>query len=175
MTPTRRTVLRGGVLGGLLLAAAGAGLALQPGRLREPSKPLRALDARTFSVLAAVADRVCPGGRGLPSASELGVPERVDALLDALDPGNAADLSQALRLIENGLPGLLLDGRPRAFTACDPATQDRVLERWRTSRLTVRRTAWKALVALISSAYWSDARTFGFVGYPGPPRFPDAP
>lgn len=155
-----------------LLSVLGAGaVALQPGRLRAPRGPLQVLDDRTFSTLAAVADRVCPGGEGLPSAWELGVPEKVDLLLGSLHPGNAGELRQVLVLLESGLAGLVFDGRMRAFTQCSPETQDQVLERWRTSGWMIRKSAYKALVSAISASYWSDPRTWAHLGYPGPPRF----
>lgn len=168
----RRAVLRLAAAGGALLFAGGAGLALQPGRRREPREPLRALTPRAFATLAAAADRLCPGGDRLPSAWDLRVPEKVDATLDRLDPAAAAEVVNALRLLENGLPGLLLHGRPRAFTALAPEAQDAALEAWRTSRFATLRTAHKALASLASAAYWSDPATFAYVGYPGPPRFP---
>lgn len=173
--PTRRTALRLALAGGGLAVVGAGGLALQPGRRREPREPLRALGPRAFATLAAAADRLCPGAPPeLLSAWELRVPEKIDATLDRLDPATAAELRQALLLLENGLAGLLLHGRPRAFTALAPAAQDAVLETWRTSRFATLRKAHKALLGLVSAACWSDPATFAFVGYPGPPRFGEA-
>lgn len=169
MSLSRRTVLRYGLGGAALLAVGGVGLGLRPGVLREPKAPLRALDAVAFSVLAAVAERVAPGGQGFPAASALGVPEKVDALLASSDPGLAAEVSQALKLLENALTGLLLEGRTRPFTACSAAEQDAVLESWRTSGLLVRRQVYKALRGLCASAYYASPETYAAVGYPGPP------
>ncbi len=170
MTPTRRGLLKLGLLGSALLGVGGVGLALQPTHARAPRVALRALDERTFSILAAVADAVCPGADGLLGAWELQVPERVDAHLDRLHPADVAELKQALLLLENGLAGLVLDGRPRAFSACDLETRSRVLARWKQSRIGVRRQAYRALVSLVSASYWTQPATFAFVGYPGPPR-----
>ena len=171
MIPSRRTALTLGLVGGALVLVGGAGLALQPGSGPAPREVLRVLTPRTYAVLAAVADRLCPAGVGLPSAWDLRVPEKVDLTLDMLHPATAAEVQQALLLLENGLPGLFLHARPRAFTALAPDAQDRALEAWRTSRFATLRTAHKALLSLVSAAYWSDPATFAFVGYPGPPRF----
>jgi hypothetical protein len=172
-TPSRRTVLRLALAGGVVAVAGAGGLALQPGVAREPREPLRALSPRAFAVLAAAADRLCPGAPpDLPSAWALRVPEKIDATLDRLDPASAAELGQALLLLESGLAGALLHARPRAFTALSPEAQDRALEAWRTSRFATLRKAHKALLGLVSAAYWSDPATHAFVGYPGPPRFP---
>ncbi len=116
-------------------------------------------------MLAAVADRVCPGGAGLPTAWDLEVPEKVDAVLARLHPANASDLHRALLLIDNPLAGLLLDARPVAFTRASDETRDRILDTWRTSRLEVRRAAYLAIVGLVSAAYWSDPHTFAHLGY----------
>ena len=169
--PSRRAVL-GASLSLAILTTLGAGaIALQPGLLVSPRTPLRVLDARTFSVLAAVADTICPGDDTLPSAWALEVPEKVDALLDTLHPASATELGRVLMLLESGLAGLVLDGRSRPFTRCTPDVRARVLERWRTSGWMIRKSAYKALVSAISAAYWSDPRTWAHTGYPGPPRF----
>jgi hypothetical protein len=167
----RRLLLSGAATVGLM-GTLGAAVALQLTLYREPRSPLRALDARQFSVLAALADRICPGGQGLPSAWDLQVPEKVDLLLDSLHPATIAELGFALGLVENGLVGLMLDGRFRAFTRCPPEVQDAALAAWRDSRLPDRRIAYRALVSLISAAYWGDPATFVHLGYAGPPKFP---
>jgi hypothetical protein len=144
---------------------AGIGLAVVPPAARAPRRPLRALTERSFAVLAAVADRICPGGATLPTAWELEVPEKVDAVLARLHPGNATDVHRALLLLDNPLAGLLLDARPASFSRASAATQDRILESWRTSGWEVRRAAYRAIVGLVNAAYWSDPRTYSHVGY----------
>lgn len=162
--PSRRRLLWSLALGAAAVAA-GVGLAVVPPAARAPREPLRALTERSFAVLAAVADRVCPGGPGLPDAWELEVPEKVDAVLARLHPANATDLHRALLLLDNPLAGLLLDGRPATFTRASDETRDRILASWRTSRLQVRRASYQAIVGLVSAAYWSDPRTFAHLGY----------
>ncbi|MEQ1502887.1 MAG: gluconate 2-dehydrogenase subunit 3 family protein [Myxococcota bacterium] len=176
MTPTRRAVVVGGA--GLVAVGLGLGaLAVRPGVRRAPRRPLVFLDPAGFSVLAAIADRVCPGGQGagggphLPSAWELEVPEALDLALDAMNPATAAELASVLGAIESAVVGLA-DGRIRPFTAADGPAQDRALLAWRDSRITLRRSAFKGVVALVSAAYWANPATWAHVGYPGPPRFP---
>ena len=167
---TRRTLLRYGLVGSVLLAG-GALLSTRPTLLRAPGGRLLALDERSFSVLAAVADRVAPGGGAFPSATRIRVAEKVDALLATGDPAQAAEVRQVLLLLDNALVGLLLEGRPRTFTSLDPEAQDRVLIAWRDSRLALRRTAYKALVGLCSAAYYASEEVWPAIGYPGPPDF----
>lgn len=168
----RRAFLKGGLAIAALGATAGALLELQPTVWRAPRQALKVLDERMFSVLAALADRICPATDGLPSAWELRVPEKVDAWLDTLHEASVSEAILALRLLESGLLGLLLDGRPRAFTACPAEVQDRVLRAWRDSALLERRVAYRALAGLVSSTYWGEQATWRHVGYPGPPAFP---
>jgi hypothetical protein len=168
---TRRHVLALAAAGGALVTAGGVGLALQGTVLREPRVPLQELDPVSFSVFAAAADRFCPATEGLPSAWDLQVPEKLDALLAAQHPGVGAELGQVLWLLENALAGLVLDRHVRPFSACDAQTQDRVLRDWQRSAVSIRRTAYKALRGLSCAPYWADPQVFAHVGYPGPPQF----
>lgn len=175
MAISRRTVLRYGLGGALLLGAGGLGLSLQRTQLREPAWPLLALDERSFSILAAISERMTPHGDGLPSARSLHVAESIDGLLAAAEPGVADEVKQVLGLIENGVAGLLFDGRPRPFTQLSPEDQDRALAAWRQSSLSIRRTAYKALHGLCMAAYYAKPETYAAVGYPGPPDFGNVP
>jgi hypothetical protein len=169
--PTRRRLLRYGLGGALLLAGGGIGLSLQRTQLRAAAGPLQVLDAREFSILAAVADRLVPRAGEFPAASEIGVPEKVDALLARMDPGQVGEVRLLLRLLENATLGLVLDGRVRPFTRCSAAVQDRVLANWRDGAIQVRRVGYKALNGLCQSAYWASPEIYPLVGYPGPRDF----
>jgi hypothetical protein len=190
MALSRRSFLGLGLGGAAVLAVAGLGLL--PTTLRPSATPLRVLSPRAFSVLAAVADRICPGDGAFPSASELRVAESIDALLavsdpsmgaelrvaesiDALlavsDPSMGAEIGQALLLLDNALAGLLLDGRPTTFTGASPEAQDATLAAWATSSLVLRRKVFKALRGLVAGAYYGNPRVYAAVGYPGPPDF----
>ncbi len=168
---SRRTVLRYGLGGALVLAAAGTGIALQGTRLRKPTGPLQVLDVRTYSILAAVADRIVPARDGFPAATELRVPEKIDALLAQSDPALGHEVRQVLLLVENALAGLVFDARPRPFTRLPPEAQDDVLQAWRTSAVKLRRTAYVALQGLCAASYYADPAIYARVGYPGPPNF----
>lgn len=172
---TRRSVLRFGLGGAALLAVGGVGLGLRSTVTRAPRRPLKTLDERQFSVLAAVADRVMPGdGDELPSAWALEVPEKVDGVLATVHPADAAEMGQLLLLLESALAGFVLDGRPRTFTASSPEQQDAALGDWRASRIGVRRTGFRALQKTILAAYYGSPETWEAVGYPGPPDFGNA-
>jgi hypothetical protein len=174
-TPTRRHFLELSAAGALLLSLTAAGLAPRAIAGEPPAEDLQALSPKAFRVLEAVAETVCPGSMPpFPSASQLDLARSVDAYLATLHPADVAELEQALMLLESGAAGLLLGGRPRRFTACSPRARARALARWRESRLTVLRKAYKALRSLCATTYYADRRVYSSVGYPGPPDFGQA-
>ena len=166
---SRRAVLKFGVAGAVALAMGGVGLGLRGTSMRVPPPSLKVLDARQYSILAAIAETLCPGEAGLPDANTLQVALKVDHLLDRLNPADAQEFCQAIALIENALTGLVFEGRFTTLSASAPSTRLRALEGWRTSRLTLRRKAYTAVSGMCVGAYWSDPRVYAFVGYPGPP------
>lgn len=169
MALSRRSFLGLSAAGTALLAVGGLGL--WPTTLRAPQAPLQVLTPRAYSVLAAVADRLCPGGGAFPSASQLGVAEKLDALFAMSDPSMGAELNQALLLLDNALAGLLLDQHPATFTASGPEAQDRILAAWAGSGIALRRKVFKALRGLVAGTYYGDPRVYAAMGYPGPPSF----
>lgn len=168
MALSRRTLL---LSGSALLVVGAGGLALWPGQTLTPRGQLRALDARTWSVLATVAQAMCPGGDGLPSADELDIATALDLTISTLHDADQAELKQGLLLLDNALPGLLLDGRPTPFSRADVKARAATLLAWRTSRIGLRRQVYKALRGLVMAAYWGHPRVFAGSGYPGPPDF----
>ncbi len=167
----RRTVLKYGVGGAVFLAAGGIGVSLQSTRMRPIPNGLKVLSAREFSILSAVADRVCPSHQGSPSASDVGVPQAVDGLVAGLHPADIAEFKQALAIVENALVNAVFMGQPRPFTQLSADDQDQVLTDWKTSRLAVRRKAYKSLNGLCSGAYFGTTAGETLSGYPGPPQY----
>lgn len=163
----RRTFIRRGLFGGLLLALGGSiGLATwSSDRMRRPKRALRALDERQFAILAAVAARTV----GSPQADPIEIAHRVDLQMSLAGAEARGDFGQLLLLFENALAGLLFDGRARPFTRLSPQAQDAVLEHWRTSRLTLRRSGYGVLRKLTQAAWYASPEAWAETGYPGPP------
>lgn len=172
MSQTRRRLLQLGLGGGALLSLGALGLALQPGSSEAPPAALEVLDARTWTILAAVADTLAPPSGPSPRALQVAV--RVDRQLGRMHPADAAEVIQAVQLLENGLVGLFFGGGVRPFTESTPAQRAAVLEGWRTSSLPLLRTAFRAIRGLVVTAYYSHPEAYVAAGYPGPPDFGQA-
>jgi hypothetical protein len=170
MALTRRRLFQLGFGGALLLGFGGLALWRRSGDRPIPAG-LKVLGPRDYSVLAAVAARVSPGGGGWPTADDIGVAQNVDALLARMDPTTAGEILQLLGLLDNALGGLVMDGRIGTFVSASDDAQDRILAAWRDSSVTLRQTGFHALVGLCASAYYADPRTYAMVGYPGPPNY----
>jgi hypothetical protein len=162
----RRSFLKRGLLGGVLLVvAAGGGVALLPGdKSVKPSGPLSSLPESAFPVLAAVAARALAG----TTASPVEIAMRVDAALRYARPEVRKDLGDALALLENALGGLLTRGTARPFTQLDEKEQDEALHRWRDSRLVLLRSAYHGLRKLCLAAHYATPAGWPETGYPGP-------
>lgn len=171
MPLTRRSLLALGAGGAGLLAVGGVGLALRRGEIAPAPAGLRVLDDHAYAVLAAVAVRMLRADGALPAPRELGIPALVDAHLSTLHPADQGEVILGLRLLDNALTGLVFDGRPRPFTACDGATQDAVIAAWSGSTLLLRRKVIKALRGLIVATYWGHPEVYAAASYPGPPDY----
>jgi len=171
MSLPRRSLLKIGISGALLLSVGGLGLSLRPTTMVTKPESLKCLDQRQFSVLQAVAEcMVAPSG-SMPSVIELEVVQTIDGLLVELHPADRKQVLQVVGLLENALSGLLMDGRFQTFTGSDLAARRHILDGWRTSRLSVKRQAFLALHQLCVSAYWGHPRAYEFAGYGGPPDY----
>jgi hypothetical protein len=176
----RRSLLKRGLLGGVLLAIGGAiPLSLRSTRLGSPPRqPLKLLSVEEHAVLAAVAARLVPGpsaGPRWPTAEALDCAGKVDALLARIHPEAGAEFKQLLHLVENALGGLLIAGSPTTFTHAAPAEQDARLDAWRTSHLALLRSGYQAVKRLVHASYYSAPEVYALVGYPGPPAVPEGP
>jgi hypothetical protein len=169
----RRSFLKRGLLGGLLLSTAGGlGLALFPSRIdKKPTRKLLVLDERRFAVLAAVAARTVRA----EGADPVEIAHLVDQSFSMRGPEMQKDFVQALTLLENALAGFLFDGRGKPFTRLTPEAQDAVLMNWRDSRLAVRRGGYKVLSSLTRAAYYAQPSSWAGVNYPGPPTISGQP
>ena len=163
----RRSLLALGAVSAAVLAVGGGVIAvLQPG-LREAR-----LSAGGREVFAGVSrgllDGSLPdGGAALEGALE-GLLERIDGLIAALPPHAQSELSQLLALLASAGGRRALAGLPDPWPVASVADIQQALQGMRVSGLSLRQQAYQALHDIVGSAYFSDSRTWGLLGYPGP-------
>ncbi|MGZ5194329.1 MAG: hypothetical protein ACXWJM_03040 [Ramlibacter sp.] len=93
---------------------------------------------------------------------------RVDALVAGL-PGHAqAELSQLLALLASGAGRAMLAGLHEPWQSAPVPAIQQALQSMRVSSVSLRQQAYQALHDIAGSAYFSDAQTWGLLGYPGP-------
>ena len=143
------------------------------GELREEDHPHLenppALDHPARSrALAAVCDTFLPGGGGLPSASQMGVPARIRAELEALGrPAMVSDLDRLLDTLESQLFNLASTGHNERFSQLGRGQREEYLKRWAASPIALKRRGFQVLKRLTllyacgsdASPYW---RLIGF-------------
>ena len=165
---SRRSFLKRGLLGGALLASAGAlgalGLSLWPTRRVTPQRALVVLSGTELSIVAALAEAITPG------TEPIAVAHRVDAFIAALEEAERRDVQQLLQLVESAVFGVLLDGRARPFSCASVAARSRALASMRDSRITLRRGGYQVLRRLVGAARWTDEAAWSTLGYVGPPQ-----
>jgi long-chain-alcohol oxidase len=134
------------------------------------------LTSRARGALDAICDTFAPGGDGLPSATELGVPEALTALV-ARNPRAAErrQVSQLLGLWDSRLLCAVAGGGWGRFSALSQDDRERVLLSWADSRVAQRRAAFQALRKGTLLAYYGKGGPDGqpnpaweAIGYPGP-------
>ena len=79
-----------------------------------------------------------------------------EALERAADPWQVGQLRLVLRLIESPLVNVLLTRHARSFRTMSPATRERYLLSWATSRIPLRRSAFQAFRKLLTFLAYAD-------------------
>ena len=141
------------------------------------------LSTKARAALDAICDTFVPGGEGLPSATELGVPDTLLGLV-ARNPRAAErrQVAQLLGLWDTRLLCAIAGGGVRRFTSLSQTDRERVLLSWADSRLPQRRAAFQALRKGALLSYYGSGGANGArnpawdaIGYPGPLGRPDNP
>jgi len=168
----RRSFLKKGLLGGILLAVGGgAAIALRPSRkAKPPGEGLKVFTAREYAILAAIARCVVAAREGDPGTDQVDVALRADRAIALAQPSVQKELKQLLHLFENALTGVFTGTSFAPFTASSRKAQDARLAAWSTSRVALFRTGYQAMKRLTAACYWSSPDTWKAAGYPGPPE-----
>ncbi|MCZ6464580.1 MAG: hypothetical protein O7A09_09605 [Proteobacteria bacterium] len=127
---------------------------------------LRQLSPSGYATFTAAAMRlVGPAGAERIRTRRIDAARAADAWLDR-EPALSGPLSQALLLLEYGVPPLV--AKWRRFTALDGAAQDAVLDDLMRSRLDIKRDVFKGLRSVALLAFYADPASESLTGYPGP-------
>ncbi len=136
------------------------------------------LRARQYRALSEICDAFCPSGDGLPSATELGVPDAVvEAVARNPRRSERQQLAALLSLWDTPALGAVAGAGFKRFGSLPREQRERVLLRWGDSGLPQQRAVFQALrKAALLFYYMLRSPAWDAIGYPGPlgPRI-DAP
>jgi len=168
---TRRTFLVVGLAGGATLAAA-YWLRRTGGHdsVSAADASLAALDPAAPAIVAAIVPVMLDGA--LPADRHTAVTETVANVARAvsgLAPNVQKELGELFSLL--GLPPtrIALAGVMAPWADASPEAVAAFVERWRTSRWMLLRSAYDALHQLVLAAWYGNPRAWSSIGYPGPP------
>jgi long-chain-alcohol oxidase len=134
------------------------------------------LSPRARAALDAICNTFVPGGDGLPSATEAGVPDALLALVSR-NPRAAErrQVAQLLGLWDARLVCAMAGGGLKRFTSLSQGEREDILLSWADSRLVQRRAAFQALRKGTLLVYYGQGGADGdrnpvwaAMGYPGP-------
>ena len=173
--PTRRTFLLAGTAGAAALAAAWW---LRGEREIPPAIPgtssLARLDTKAPAIVAAVVPVLLEGALPTePATAAAVVSETVAAVAAAiagLPPAAQKELGELFALLAFAPARIAL---ARVASPWETASRSEVaafLERWRTSRFLLLRSAYGALHQLVFAAWYGNPSSWPAIGYPGPPQ-----
>jgi len=168
---TRRTFLVVGLAGGATLAATWW---LRGTRGRDAvsgvDASLAALDPAAPAIVAAIASVMLDGA--LPADRDAAVTETVANVARAvsgLAPNAQKELGELFSLLGFPPTRFALTGVTTPWADASPEAVAAFLERWRTSRWMLLRSAYDALHQLVFAAWYGNPRAWPSIGYPGPP------
>ena len=168
MNRSRRTFLVTGTLGAAALATA-EWLRLAPAA----RVPGRGLDADGSAVVRAITPALLAGALpGEPGARAEALREtvaNVDAAIAGLPPEAQSELAQFFTLLRFAPARIVLAGLRADWPDATPADIEAVLQRWRTSRVALLRSAYDGLHQLVLASWYGNPRAWDAIGYPGPP------
>lgn len=168
METSRRSFLKAGALGALVLAAGGGIY-----RYTHPPAPAGfVLDGEARAALHAVVPAILAGM--LPAAAPAraqavaATAERVNRTILGLPLATQQEVQDLFGLLALAPARRLLTGIPHGWREATDAEVGAWLQDWRTHRLALLRTAYQALHDLVLGSWYSDAANWAAIGYPGP-------
>jgi hypothetical protein len=168
---TRRTLLKAGIAGGVVLVLARWMVtSYSPRESLEVSGS--ALDSAARTIIAALVPVLLQGV--LPDAdasveARAEVVAGVDRAVAGLPPGSRKELEQLFALLSFAPTRCRVAGVWSSWPHASRESVAAFLESWRDSRFDLLRSGYGALHQLILAAWYGNTRAWPVIGYPGPP------
>ena len=166
MNPSRRVFLATGVLGTAALATVGwlrvRDDATGRGLSTDASVIVRALVPAFLA--GALPSEAAPRNEAIEATVA-----NVDTAILGLPPAAQKELAQLFALLGFAPARLAIAGMTHDWADATQAEVNAVLERWRTSRAMLLRSAYDGLHQLVIAAWYGNPRAWDAIGYPGPP------
>lgn len=157
----RREFIQAGVAGAALLATARWAMADA------------ALDARTREIVRAIVPVVLAGALPSEESARAGaIGETVEAFgraVESLAPAIQEELGQMFSFLAFAPTRIASTGIFSSWPDAKPEDIAAFLEKWRRSRLELKRAGYRALTQLIQGAWFDNPLAWKVIGYPGPP------
>lgn len=158
----RRTLIKTGVAGAVLLAAAGTTALLME---RDPTVHRRTV---LQGVIPALLEGVLPDEPAQRAAAVSQCITAVETTVSQLAPAAQKEVAQLFGLLANAAGRRLLAGVPQAWSEATPAQVSQFLQNWRTHSNSLFKTGYQALHDLVLASWYADPAHWACIGYPGP-------
>ncbi len=167
----RRQFLKGGLVGGAVLAAGGAWVVWRDVRDADASSPPRDRIAEILSGIAPVLlAGALPADATQRSSALASVTVGVKEVIAAFPPAVRSEVNDLFRLLDIRIARRLLTGISTTWRDADPSDVKAFLERWRWSRIALLQTGYFALHDLVLGAWYANESAWAQLGYTGPPN-----
>ncbi len=162
---SRRSFLKAGLIGTVVLAAAGGVYRFT----RRPDIPsLFILDDGARSALGAIIPVMLRDAIDPSTAAIDGAVARVRDAIAGLPLATQKEIQDLFGLLTLGATRRLLAGLPDDWPHAKLEDVTSFLQNWRSSRFTLLQSAYQALHDLITGSWYADESTWASIGYPGP-------
>jgi hypothetical protein len=171
MNVSRRTVLKAGIAGGIVLLLVRWMVDSKAPR-ELPASRKSALDPSAQSVVAAIVPVLLEGALPDEAASveaRAEVVAGVDRAISGLPAASRKELEQLFALLSFAPTRCLIAGVWSQWPEASRESVAAFLDSWRDSRFALLRSGYGALHQLILASWYGNARAWPAIGYAGPP------
>jgi hypothetical protein len=168
METSRRTFLKAGLLGAVLLAAGGS--IYRTTHSPPPAPFVLGGEARAAlaAIIPAILEGALPGDSNERNAAIAVTTEGVHQAILGLPLATQKEIQDLFGLLALGPARRLLTGIGGGWEQAAPAQVSAFLQDWRVHRLGLLRSAYGAMHDLVLGAWYANPSSWAAIGYPGP-------